>query len=98
MVVGLDVGTSSIKATLAEVVSPGTVNILGLSSQPSAGIRKGNIVDIEATRKQASDIIWSFRKSDAVKQEGKRILEKHVNTAKSTKKNHAKSKKTKPTQ
>ena len=49
MVVGLDVGTSSIKATLAEVVSPGTVNILGLSSQPSAGIRKGNIVDIEAT-------------------------------------------------
>ncbi len=56
------------------------------------------IVDIEATRKQASDIIWGFRKSDAVKQEGKRILEKHVNTAKSTKKNHAKSEKTKPTQ
>ena len=49
MVVGLDVGTSSIKAALAEIVSSGTVNILGLSSQPSAGIRKGNIVDIEAT-------------------------------------------------
>ena len=37
------------------------------------------IVDIEETRKQASDIVWSFRKKDEVKQEGKRILQKHVN-------------------
>ena len=37
------------------------------------------IVDIEATRKAASDIVWSFRKTDAVKVEGKRILQKHVN-------------------
>jgi deoxyribodipyrimidine photo-lyase len=36
------------------------------------------IVDIEATRKYASDIVWSFRKKDEVKQEGKRILQKHV--------------------
>jgi deoxyribodipyrimidine photo-lyase len=36
------------------------------------------IVDIEATRKQASDIVWSFRKTDDVKKEGKRILQKHV--------------------
>ncbi|HPF20367.1 MAG TPA: cell division protein FtsA [Syntrophomonas sp.] len=49
MVVGLDVGTSSVKAALAEVVSPGAVNILGIIHQPSAGLRKGNIVDIEAT-------------------------------------------------
>ncbi len=39
------------------------------------------IVDIEATRKAASDIVWSFRKTDAVKKEGKRILRKHVNTS-----------------
>lgn len=36
------------------------------------------IVDLEASRKHASDIIWSFRKSPAVKKEGKRILEKHT--------------------
>jgi deoxyribodipyrimidine photo-lyase len=36
------------------------------------------IVNIEETRKRASDIVWSFRKKDAVKQEGKRILQKHV--------------------
>jgi deoxyribodipyrimidine photo-lyase len=37
------------------------------------------IVDIEETRKYAADIVWSFRKKDEVKQEGKRILQKHVN-------------------
>ena len=37
------------------------------------------IVDIEETRKRATDIVWCFRKKDEVKQEGKRILQKHVN-------------------
>jgi deoxyribodipyrimidine photo-lyase len=36
------------------------------------------IVNIEETRKQASDIVWSFRKKEEVKVEGKRILQKHV--------------------
>jgi deoxyribodipyrimidine photo-lyase len=36
------------------------------------------IVDVEASRKHASDIIWRFRKSPAVKAEGKRILKKHT--------------------
>ena len=31
----------------------------------------------------ASDIVWSFRKNVAVKEEGKRILAKHVNNPKS---------------
>lgn len=39
------------------------------------------IVDIEATRKAASDIVWAFRKTAEVKKEGNRILKKHVNTA-----------------
>ncbi len=36
------------------------------------------IVNIEETRKHASDIVWSFRKKKEVKEEGKRILKKHV--------------------
>jgi deoxyribodipyrimidine photo-lyase len=36
------------------------------------------IVDIENTRQKASDIVWSFRKTDEVKIEGIRILKKHV--------------------
>ncbi len=39
------------------------------------------IVDIDATRKAASDLVWSFRKTKEVKEEGSRILKKHVNTA-----------------
>lgn len=53
------------------------------------------IVNIEETRKYASDIVWSFRKKDEVKQEGKRILQKHVSNPNKPK--SARSKKTKPT-
>jgi deoxyribodipyrimidine photo-lyase len=42
------------------------------------------IVNIEETRKKASDIVWSFRKNDAVKEEGKRILKKHVSSTRKT--------------
>ncbi|NBU80587.1 MAG: deoxyribodipyrimidine photo-lyase [Flavobacteriaceae bacterium] len=55
------------------------------------------IVDIEATRKYASDIIWSFRKKDDVKTEGKRILKKHVANPNSNKSVNARNKKTKLT-
>ncbi len=51
------------------------------------------IVDVEETRKYASDIVWSFRKKDEVKIEGKRILKKHTSNSK----NNARSKKTKLT-
>jgi deoxyribodipyrimidine photo-lyase len=37
------------------------------------------IVDLEATRKYASDIIWGMRKQTYTKEEGQRILQKHVN-------------------
>lgn len=39
------------------------------------------IVDLEVTRKAASDVVWSFRKTKAVREEGNQILKKHVNTS-----------------
>jgi deoxyribodipyrimidine photo-lyase len=51
------------------------------------------IVDVDETRKYASDIVWSFRKTDEVKEEGKRILKKHTSNSKT----NARSKKTKLT-
>lgn len=36
------------------------------------------LVDLEASRKYASDTMWNFRKQQLVKQENQRILEKHV--------------------
>ncbi len=41
------------------------------------------IVDLEATRKKASEIVWSFRKNEDVKIEAKKILAKHVNLSSS---------------
>nr|WP_315152893.1 deoxyribodipyrimidine photo-lyase [uncultured Flavobacterium sp.] len=52
------------------------------------------IVNIEETRKYASDIVWSFRKKDDVKEEGKRILKKHVSNPNARRK-QSKNKKTK---
>lgn len=53
------------------------------------------IVDLEETRKHASEIIWGFRKNDEVKIEGQRILKTHVSqNAKRT--TNARSKKTTP--
>ncbi len=37
------------------------------------------VVDLEATRKTASDQVWGLRKTKKARQEGARILEKHVN-------------------
>ncbi len=38
------------------------------------------IVDVELTRKHASDQVWVLKKTSKVKNEAKRILKKHVNT------------------
>lgn len=46
IVVGVDIGTSKI-ATIIAKVDEENVNVLGVSEVPSAGIRKGQIVDIE---------------------------------------------------
>ncbi|MCD4743407.1 MAG: cell division protein FtsA [Desulfobacteraceae bacterium] len=48
IVAGLDVGTTKICAIVAEVFE-GEVNIIGVGSHPSTGLRKGSIVNIEAT-------------------------------------------------
>ncbi len=62
-------------------------NKLSLFEQQMYGCEIGKnypapIVDINETRKFASDIVWGFKKNKAVKVEAKRILAKHVNTSK----------------
>ena len=49
VIVGLDIGTSKIVAIVAEVAPDGALNIIGLGSQPSRGLKKGVVVNIEAT-------------------------------------------------
>ncbi len=49
LIVGLDIGTSKIVAIVAEVSPEGGLNIIGLGTQPSRGLKKGVVVNIEAT-------------------------------------------------
>ncbi|HVF63752.1 MAG TPA: cell division protein FtsA [Casimicrobiaceae bacterium] len=49
LIVGLDIGTSKIAALVAEVATDGTLNIIGLGTQPSRGLKKGVVVNIDTT-------------------------------------------------
>ncbi len=48
IIVGLDIGTTKICAVVGEV-SRGEINIIGVGSHPSVGLRKGAVINIEST-------------------------------------------------
>ncbi len=48
-VVGLDIGTSKVVAIVGEVNAEGDLEIIGLGSFPSRGLKKGVVVNIEST-------------------------------------------------
>jgi cell division protein FtsA len=48
LIVGLDIGTTKIAAIVGEVTSEG-IDIIGIGTAPSRGIRKGVVVNIDAT-------------------------------------------------
>jgi len=49
LVVGLDVGTSKIVAIVGETQPDGGVEVIGLGSHPSRGLRRGVVVDMAST-------------------------------------------------
>jgi len=49
MIVGLDIGTSKIVAIVGEVAADGEIDIVGIGSHPSRGLKKGIVVNIEST-------------------------------------------------
>ena len=49
IVVGLDIGTTKICAIVGEVKEDGRIDIVGIGSHPSHGLRKGVVVNIEST-------------------------------------------------
>src|SRR5215831_17248579 len=49
LIVGLDIGTSKVVALVAEVAADGGVEVLGVGSHPSRGLKKGVVVNIEST-------------------------------------------------
>ncbi|MFT5008164.1 MAG: cell division protein FtsA [Granulosicoccus sp.] len=49
MLVGLDIGTSKVVAIVGSVTAAGGLEIIGLGSHPSRGLKKGVVVNIEST-------------------------------------------------
>ena len=49
MIVGLDIGTSKVVAIVGEVSDEGAIEVIGIGSHPSRGLKKGVVVNIEST-------------------------------------------------
>ncbi|MCC6609848.1 MAG: cell division protein FtsA [Burkholderiales bacterium] len=47
--IGLDIGTSKVVALVAEVTPDGRLDVIGMGSRDSRGLKKGVVVNIEAT-------------------------------------------------
>jgi cell division protein FtsA len=51
LIVGLDIGTSKVVALVGEIKSDNSIEIIGIGSHPSRGLKKGVVVNIESTVK-----------------------------------------------
>ena len=49
IITGLDIGTSKVIALIGEVTVDGALEIIGIGRHPSRGLKRGVVVDIEAT-------------------------------------------------
>jgi len=49
MIVGLDIGTSKVVAIVGEITEEGEIEIIGIGSHQSRGLKKGVVVNIEST-------------------------------------------------
>lgn len=49
IITGLDIGTSKIVALVGEVTADGVIELIGIGRHPSRGLKRGVVVDIEAT-------------------------------------------------
>ncbi len=49
MIVGLDIGTSKVVAIVGEIGHENTIEVVGIGSNPSKGLKKGMVINIEST-------------------------------------------------
>ena len=49
LIVGLDIGTSKIVAIVGELDAEGRLGVLGIGTQESTGLKRGMVINIEAT-------------------------------------------------
>ncbi|MEK7709360.1 MAG: cell division protein FtsA, partial [candidate division NC10 bacterium] len=49
LITGLDVGTTKVCAVIGEVTPAGGLDVIGIGTSPSRGLRKGVVVNIDST-------------------------------------------------
>ena len=49
LLVGIDIGTSKVVTLVGETTASGSLNIIGMGSHPSQGLKRGVVVNIEST-------------------------------------------------
>lgn len=49
LVVGLDIGTSKVAAIVGEITYDGDIEVVGIGTSPSKGLKKGVVVNLEST-------------------------------------------------
>src|SRR5688572_75894 len=49
LIVGLDIGTSKVVAIVGELTPSGVIEVVGVGSHPSRGLKKGVVVNIDST-------------------------------------------------
>jgi len=57
LIVGLDIGTTKVCAIIGEFNDAGEIEIIGVGTSPSHGLRKGVVVNIESTLRSVTDAI-----------------------------------------
>jgi cell division protein FtsA len=62
IITGLDIGTSSIKGVVADKKKDGTLSVISVFSHPSAGLRKGVLVDEEEALKVFRKVMVDLEK------------------------------------
>lgn len=59
IICGIDVGSSKIGTLIASISEDGRMNLIGVSATPSKGVKKGQIVDIEAAVEAITESVES---------------------------------------
>ena len=68
--VGLDIGTTKVCVIVAEQDEDGEVHITGMGTSPSSGVRKGVVVDLDATTRAIEEAVDKAERMAGVKLAG----------------------------
>lgn len=65
LITGLDIGTTKVCALIAEIGEQGEIIVTGVGESPSLGMKKGVVVDLEATTRAVEDALAKAAKQAA---------------------------------